>query len=135
MRMEEHAAGGRYVVRAELPGVDPAKDMEVSVAKGLLTIRAERHEDMQGQYRSEFRYGTFTRHIALPVTADAKDIKANYHWGILQVSIGLHGEEDGHPIRWTFNEIRRNSFIWRGETCSKDGSWSLEAEFRLKRIA
>ena len=29
----------------------------------------------------------------------------------------LHGEEDGHPIRWTFNEIRQNSFLWRGETC------------------
>jgi HSP20 family protein len=32
MRMEEYVASGRYVVRAELPGVDPAKDMEVSVA-------------------------------------------------------------------------------------------------------
>ena len=90
MRMEEHVADGRYVVRAELPGVDPAKDIEVSVAKGILTIRAERHEDMHGQHRSEFRYGTFTRHIALPVTADAADIKATYHWGLLQVSIGLH---------------------------------------------
>ena len=94
MRMEEQLTGGRYVVRAELPGVDPAKDMEVSVARGILTIRAERPEDMQGQHRSEFRYGTFTRHIALPVTADANDIKANYHWGILQVSIGLRGEDE-----------------------------------------
>jgi len=94
MRMEEELTGGRYVVRAELPGVDPAKDMEVSVAKGILTISAERREDMQGQHRSEFRYGTFTRHIALPVTADANDIKANYHWGILQVSIGLRGEDE-----------------------------------------
>jgi HSP20 family molecular chaperone IbpA len=90
MRMEEHVAGGRYVVRAELPGVDPAKDMEVSVAKGILTVRAERHEAMRGQHRSEFRYGTFARHIALPVTADATDIKATYHWGILEISIGLH---------------------------------------------
>jgi HSP20 family protein len=90
MRMEEHVAGGRYVVRAELPGVDPAKDMEVSVSKGILTVHAERHEENQGQHRSEFRYGTFTRHIALPVTADANDIKATYHWGILEVSIGLH---------------------------------------------
>ena len=89
MRMEEHVAGGRYVVRAELPGVDPAKDMEVTVAKGILTIRAERCEEMQGQHRSEFRYGTFTRHIPLPVTADAADIKATCHWGILEVSIGL----------------------------------------------
>jgi HSP20 family molecular chaperone IbpA len=94
MRMEEHMAGGRYVVQAELPGVDPAEDMDVSVAKGILTIRAERHEEMQGQHRSEFRYGTFTRHIALPVTADANDIKATYHWGILEVSIGLHDADE-----------------------------------------
>jgi HSP20 family molecular chaperone IbpA len=94
MRMEEHVADGRYVVRAELPGVDPAKDMEVSVAKGILTIRAERREEMQGQHRSEFRYGTFMRHIALPVTADANDIKATCHWGILDVSIGLHDTDE-----------------------------------------
>ena len=94
MRMEEHIANGRYVVRAELPGVDPATDMEVSVAKGLLTVRAERHEDMQGQHRSEFRYGTFTRHIALPVTADANDIKATCRWGILEVSIGLRDADE-----------------------------------------
>jgi HSP20 family protein len=93
MRMEEQLADGRYVVRAELPGVDPAKNMEVSVAKGILTIRAERHEEMQGHHRSEFRHGTFTRHVPLPVTADANDIKATYHWGILQVSIGLRGED------------------------------------------
>jgi HSP20 family protein len=72
----------------------PGQDMEVSVAKGILTICAEGHEDIQGQHRSEFRYGTFTRHIDLPVTADANDIKANYHWGILQVSIGLRGEDE-----------------------------------------
>jgi HSP20 family protein len=94
MRMEEHIADGRYVVQAELPGVDPAKDMEVTVAQGILTIRAERHEDMQGQHRSEFRYGTFTRHLALPVTADAADITATCHWGILEVSIGLHGADE-----------------------------------------
>jgi len=90
MRMEEFVANGRYVVRAELPGVDPAKDMEVTVAKGILTVRAERHDERPGQHRSEFRYGTFTRHIALPVTADAADVTATCHRGILEVSIGLH---------------------------------------------
>jgi len=99
MQMEEYVANGRYVIRAELPGVDPAKDMEVSVAKGILTIRAERHEDLQGQHRSEFRYGTFSRHLPLPVTADANDMKASYHWGILQVSIGLHDADDGRTGR------------------------------------
>jgi HSP20 family protein len=79
--------------------VDPAKDMEISVAKGILTIRAERHEDLQRQHRSEFRYGTFSRHIALPVTADANDIEATCHWRILRISIGLHDEEEDRAGR------------------------------------
>jgi HSP20 family protein len=101
MRMEEHLADHRYVARAELPGVDPEKDIEVTVAKGILTIRAERHEEMEGKHRSEFRYGTFTRHIALPVNAEADDIQATYERGILEVSIGLRAAEEekaGHRI-------------------------------------
>lgn len=89
MRMEEHLADGRYVVRAELPGVDPGKDIAVSVANSILTISAERREEMQGRHRSEFRYGTFTRHIALPVSADTDDVQATYDQGILEVSVGL----------------------------------------------
>jgi hypothetical protein len=69
------------------------------VAKGILTIRAERREDLQSQHRSEFRYGTFSRHLPLPVTADADDIKATYHWGILQVSIGLHDADEDRAGR------------------------------------
>lgn len=94
MRMEEHVASGRYVVRAELPGVDPDKDVRVWVAKGILTVHAERHEELQGQHRSEFRYGTFTRHVALPVNADTDDIEATYDRGILEVSIGLHPADE-----------------------------------------
>jgi HSP20 family protein len=45
---------------------------------------------MQGQHRSEFRYGTFTRHIALPVNADVHDMKATYHRSILEVIVGPH---------------------------------------------
>jgi Hsp20/alpha crystallin family protein len=49
---------------------------------------------MQVQHRHEFRYGTFTRHVALPVTADASDMRATYHWGILEVSIGLQDADE-----------------------------------------
>jgi len=38
-------------------------------------------------------------HLPLPVTADANDMKASYHWGILQVSIGLHDADDGRTGR------------------------------------
>jgi uncharacterized protein len=47
----------------------------------------------------------------------------------------LEGEEDGHAIRWTFNDIQPASFVWRGESRHHDGSWKLEAEFRLRRIS
>jgi HSP20 family protein len=93
MRMEECLEDGCYVVRAELPGIDPDKDIEVTAAKGILTVRAERHEP-QGQHRSEFRYGTFIRHIPLPVNADANKMKATYHWGILEVSVGLRPADE-----------------------------------------
>lgn len=46
----------------------------------------------------------------------------------------LEGEEGMNAIRWSFNNIRPESFVWRGESRSGDG-WRLDAEFRLKRIA
>jgi uncharacterized protein len=47
----------------------------------------------------------------------------------------LEGTADGQRIRWSFNEIRPDSFVWRGESLDTSRSWKLEAEFRLRRIA
>jgi uncharacterized protein len=47
----------------------------------------------------------------------------------------LDGIADGQRVRWSFNEIRPESFVWRGERRDDSGSWNLEAEFRLRRIA
>jgi hypothetical protein len=48
--------------------------------------------------------------------------------------IVLLGKKDGHPIRWSFNEIRSDSFTWRGEECQADGQWRIDAEFQLRRL-
>ncbi|MDQ2876374.1 MAG: Hsp20/alpha crystallin family protein [Actinomycetota bacterium] len=56
-RVEDYAEDGRYVVRAELPGLDPARDIEITADAGILRIRAERREQHQGGHLSEFRYG------------------------------------------------------------------------------
>lgn len=93
IRVEDFVAEGRYVVRAELPGIDPEKQVEVTINKGVLTIRAERHEEHEGKYRSEFRYGAFSRHIPLPATADEDDVRANYDKGVLEVSVALKAKE------------------------------------------
>lgn len=60
---------------------------------GYLTIRAERSDKIEGKYRSEFRYGSFTRSLALPVTADEDKITVSYRDGILTVSVGLKTEK------------------------------------------
>ena len=48
--------------------------------------------------------------------------------------IVLLGKKNGHPIRWSFNEIQPDSFTWRGEECQSDGQWRISAEFQLRRI-
>jgi HSP20 family protein len=94
MRTEEGVENGRYVVRAEMPGIDPEKQAEVTVSKGILTIHADRQEEKDSKHRSEFRYGSFTRHVALPASADETDIEACYDKGILEVSVALKAKDE-----------------------------------------
>jgi HSP20 family protein len=99
MRIEDFVAEGRYVVRAELPGVDPGKDVDVHVGNGMLTISAERSEETKGRHRSEFRYGSFARTVRLPRGADEDDVTASYKNGVLEVSVGLaEGKATGRKI-------------------------------------
>jgi HSP20 family molecular chaperone IbpA len=89
MRLEDEMVDGRYEVRAEIPGIDPAKDVDITVCNGQLTIKAERSEKKEFDGRSEFSYGSFVRTLSLPAGADEDDIKATYDKGILTVSVGL----------------------------------------------
>jgi len=89
MRLEDEMVDGRYEVRAEIPGIDPAKDVDITVRDGQLTIKAERTEKKEFDGRSEFSYGSFVRAVSLPVGADEDDIKATYDKGILTVSVGV----------------------------------------------
>jgi HSP20 family protein len=92
MRIEEGIQNGRYVVRAEIPGIDPQRQAEVTAAKGILTIQAERPAD-DSTGHSEFRYGSFCRRMALPESADEADIPASYDKGILEISVGLKPDQ------------------------------------------
>ena len=89
MRLEDEVKDGRYVVRAEMPGVDPAKDIEITVRDGQMTIKAERSEKKDFDGRSEFSYGSFARTVSLPAGADEDNIEATYDKGILTVSVTL----------------------------------------------
>ena len=93
IRIEDFIEGDHYMVRAELAGIDPEKDVEITVGAGYLTIRAERHDKTEGKHRTEFRYGSFSRSLPLPSHADEEDVTASYHDGILTVSVGIKPEK------------------------------------------
>ncbi len=91
MRVEEYRDGDTLVVKADMPGIDPDKDVQITVSEGRLRIRAERREESEHKdkdsYRSEVRYGSFMRDLAVPSGVSTDDIKASYKDGVLMVRI------------------------------------------------
>lgn len=96
MRVEEFQEGDTLVVRVEMPGLDPDKDVEITVSDATLRIKAERRQETKTEdklgYRSEFRYGSFVRSVALPAGADPGQVKAAYNDGILEVRVTVSPE-------------------------------------------
>jgi HSP20 family molecular chaperone IbpA len=92
IRVEDKIEDGHYVIRAEIPGIDPDKDVKITVEDDMLVINAERTEDKSDKTHSEFQYGSFRRAMTLPTGAKADDIKATYNDGILTVAVGVGAE-------------------------------------------
>jgi len=88
--VDVHEEQDRYTVRADLPGVD-AKDIDVTAADGVLTIRGsrqiEKRDNQKGYERLERLSGDFLRRFSLPENARADDIKAKHANGVLEVVI------------------------------------------------
>ena len=94
IRLEDNLTDTQYTVRAELPGLDPEKDVQITVARGMLSIHAERKEEKQTKHRSEFRYGMFQRSVRLPATADEEHVTAHYSKGVLEITVPLKADEN-----------------------------------------
>lgn len=92
IRVEDEMKEGNYELRAELPGVDPEKDVDITVRDGVLTIKSERTEKKEANGRSEFSYGSFLRSVTLPSGADQEGITASYDKGILTVTVPVNEE-------------------------------------------
>ncbi len=87
-RIEAFEREGRFVVRVELPGMTP-EDVKVEVGKGHLMLQGERkqehHEEREGRYYGECRYGAFHRVIPLPEGVDTGGATAELRKGVLEV--------------------------------------------------
>ncbi|MEU4659151.1 Hsp20/alpha crystallin family protein [Streptomyces sp. NPDC023723] len=87
IRIEEQLKDGTYLLRAELPGIDPAKDVEISVTEDVLVLQAERTVETTDKHHTEFRYGTFTRSVRLPAGAASEEATAEYKDGVLTIRV------------------------------------------------
>ena len=96
-RMETYRKNNEYVVRLDLPGVDP-KDVAVQAGGNLLSITGERKAEESGpEYRETF-YGKFERSLALPQGVEADKIAARYENGVLEIHVPLPAQLAGRKI-------------------------------------
>jgi HSP20 family protein len=84
-----------YIVRADLPGVDP-KNVEISVVENNLILRGERKEEREEKNKNYHRVerfeGQFYREIPLPRGIDADNIQASCAKGVLTITIPKKAE-------------------------------------------
>jgi len=89
-RVDVREETGRFVISADLPGVDPAS-IDVQMEKNVLTLKGERKADALPEgarlARGERRHGAFDRRFVLPDSADADGIVANGSNGVLEIVI------------------------------------------------
>ncbi|MFE1228521.1 Hsp20/alpha crystallin family protein [Streptomyces sp. NPDC058745] len=85
---------GRYVLKAELPGVDPDEDITITVDGDVLRVSAEHEESSETKDHSEIHYGSFERAVRLPEVIDPEDVKAEYADGVLTVSLALRQPQE-----------------------------------------
>ncbi len=79
-----------FTLLADIPGVDP-DDIEISMEKGVLTIKGERKsenvDEGENYRRVERVTGQFYRRFTLPDSADADKIEAKSEHGVLKITI------------------------------------------------
>ena len=80
----------QFTLWVDVPGVD-AKDVEVTMEKGMLSIQGKRHsetsETRDGFRRVERTSGRFMRRFSLPESADDSGITARSKDGVLEIVI------------------------------------------------
>jgi len=78
-------------IEALAPGLEP-DSLKVTVVHDQLTISGEKHPlskegEIEAWHRNERAAGNFTRTIKLPVDIDADNIKADYKYGVLAITM------------------------------------------------
>ena len=80
--------GESLVVKAEVPGIDPA-NLDINATTNALTVKGERKrpeaDDKASFHRRERSYGTFSRSVNLPQEINPEKVFASYKLGVLEI--------------------------------------------------
>lgn len=101
-RVDIKEEGDRFLIQADLPGVDP-NEIEVQMDKGILSIKGERKTESVTEgdrySRVERAHGVFYRRFALPDSANPEGITATGKHGVLEISIPKRPETTPRRIQ------------------------------------
>jgi HSP20 family protein len=101
-------AGDNFVLKAQLPGIDP-KDVDVQVSREAISISGERRyentDEKSGCVRSEFRYGKFHRVLPLPAHIQNDSVQAECKDGILTLTLPKVTEARKKVVKINLAEI------------------------------
>ena len=96
---------GTLVVRAELPGIDPEKELTIDVEDNVLRIAGERTTEHKAEdehrYLRERRFGSFRRELLLPEGIDPETVTATYDDGVLTIEVPLPVETGEEHVKVT----------------------------------
>lgn len=92
----------RFVIFADLPGVDP-ESIEVQMDKGILSIKGQRNtgagQEGERYSRIERAHGVFYRRFALPDSANPEGVSATGKHGVLEIAIPKRPETTPRRIQ------------------------------------
>src|ERR1043166_5920975 len=98
------------VVKADVPDVNP-QDLDIRVENNILTIRGERKFETkvneENYLRIERAYGSFMRGFSLANSVKSDAIKADYHAGVLTLSLPKREEAKPKQIKVNVNTEKR----------------------------
>ncbi|MGO9265487.1 MAG: Hsp20/alpha crystallin family protein [Candidatus Binataceae bacterium] len=110
--IETRVEEGKFIVHADLPGIDP-KDVDIKVVGDVLAIkgsREEKKETKKADYlRREIRYGAFERSVGLPEGIKPEDLKATYHDGVLELTAPMPKEAIPKEVKIQIEAPKGNS--------------------------
>ncbi|HKZ20234.1 MAG TPA: Hsp20/alpha crystallin family protein [Acidimicrobiia bacterium] len=120
---------GDLVVTVELAGIDPEKDLDITIEDDVLLIKGQKTEETESKDEDRFirerRYGSFERRIALPDGVEPNNVKASYDNGVLTVKVPVPTPSQPQPHRV---QISRGGSGGNGQGRAQSGEVNIETK-------